>query len=108
MSPLGILPHHKGGGGGGEGVSPHLEEFNKHAALPDYGMIHMWQDCDHKQVVNILFYEHCDGHVLAMFFVNSEDLAAVDIFLLKKVFKVVNRNAYHVILSRINCDLAGK
>ena len=27
MSPLGLLPHHKGG------VLPHLEEFNKHAAL---------------------------------------------------------------------------
>ena len=31
-------------------------------------------------VVNILFYQHCDGHVLALFFVNSEDYAAVDIF----------------------------
>ena len=27
MSPLGLLPRHKGG------VLPHLEEFNKHAAL---------------------------------------------------------------------------
>ena len=39
---------------------------------------------------------------------NSEAHAAVDIFLLKKVFKVVNMNAHHIFLSRINCELAGK
>ena len=100
MSPLGILPHSKGG------VLPHLEEFNKHPALrhnPYVGRTVTTHNGSEHFILPALWRSCLSG-----VFCEFRGPCSGWYFLLKKVSKVVNINAYHVILSRINCDVASK